>query len=125
MEEERRLCYVAITRAKNKLFLVNAKQRMLFGHEGANPPSRFIKEINPELIDGVEITKDEDTEKINIESKYNAMDEVDINVGDYVYHEVFGQGKVVDISGDIASIAFKHPYGIKKLLKNHKSISKI
>ena len=89
MEEERRLCYVALTRAKTKLFLVNAKQRMLFGHEGANPPSRFIKEINPDLLDGVEITKDDDVEKIDIESKYNAMDEVDINVGDFVYHEVF------------------------------------
>ena len=52
-------------------------------------------------------------------------EEVDYNVGDYVYHEVFGQGKVVEISDSLMSIAFKHPYGIKKLMKNHKSISKI
>jgi DNA helicase-2/ATP-dependent DNA helicase PcrA len=127
MEEERRLCYVALTRAKIKLFLINAKQRMLFGHEGANPPSRFISEINDDLLDYVnkEKDKDVDIEKVNIESKYNDMDSVDLKVGDYVYHDVFGQGKVIEISGSLASIAFKHPYGIKKLLKNHKSISKI
>ncbi len=125
IEEERRLCYVALTRAKEKLYLVNAKMRMLFGQEGANPPSRFIKEINPELIDGIDSKKEDDIEKIDVGSKYNDMDDIDLKKDDYVYHEVFGQGKVVDINGDIATIAFKLPYGVKKLLKNHKSISKI
>ena len=49
-EEERRLMYVAITRAKKNLFIVLAKQRMLFGQTNCNRPSRFIKEINPELL---------------------------------------------------------------------------
>ncbi|MCQ2473126.1 MAG: UvrD-helicase domain-containing protein [Saccharofermentans sp.] len=49
-EEERRLMYVAITRAKKNLFIVLAKQRMLFGQTNCNQPSRFIKEINPELL---------------------------------------------------------------------------
>ena len=51
MEEERRLCYVAITRAKKKLYLVSARQRMLFGRTNVNKVSRFVDEIPPELID--------------------------------------------------------------------------
>ena len=49
-EEERRLMYVAITRAKKNLFIVLTRQRMLFGQTNCNQPSRFIKEINPELL---------------------------------------------------------------------------
>ena len=126
LEEERRLCYVAITRAKIKLYLLNALERIQYGNYVANPPSRFISEINQDLLEFVgEKPKQVFEEKINVEEKYNNEEEVDLNVGDNVYHEVFGQGKVVSISGSIASIAFKHPYGVKKLLKNHKSLSKI
>ena len=123
LEEERRLFYVAITRAKEKLYLVNAKMRIIFGQEGTSLPSRFIKEINQELIEGIDIPKEEE-KKIDIESKYNKV-ETNYEVGDYVYHEVFGQGKVVEVSGSMISVAFKLPYGVKKLLKDHKSLSKI
>ncbi len=51
MEEERRLCYVAMTRAKEKLYLASAAQRMLFGHTTCNQPSRFVKEIPPEYVE--------------------------------------------------------------------------
>ena len=51
MEEERRLCYVAMTRAKQKLFLTCANQRMIFGRTSANRPSRFTEEIPPELLE--------------------------------------------------------------------------
>ena len=51
LEEERRLAYVAVTRAKKRLYLVSAAQRMLFGTTSRNFTSRFIKEIDPELID--------------------------------------------------------------------------
>ncbi len=124
LEEERRLCYVAITRARKKLYIVNARSRMLFGQETANVPSRFIDEINPELLDKKFEDKEVET-KVNVEEKFYNSEEVDYNIGDYVYHEVFGQGKVVGISGSLISIAFKHPYGVKKLMKNHKSISKV
>jgi len=124
LEEERRLMYVAITRAKEKLFIVNARNRMLFGQETANVPSRFIKEINSDLIDK-KFEDKEAPEKISIEDKFYKDEEVDYNVGDYVYHDIFGQGKIVEISGSLMSIAFKHPYGIKKLMKNHKSITKV
>ena len=51
LEEERRLCYVAMTRAKEKLCLTSAAQRMLFGHTTCNQPSRFVKEIPPEYVE--------------------------------------------------------------------------
>ena len=124
LEEERRLCYVAITRAKEKLYFVNARSRMLFGQETANVASRFIGEIKPELIDK-KFEEKEIESKINVEDKFYNSEDIDYNIGDYVYHEVFGQGKVVDIQGSLISIAFKHPYGIKKLMKNHKALQKI
>ena len=52
-------------------------------------------------------------------------EDVDYQVGDYVVHEHFGAGKVVDVTNSLVSVAFKHPYGIKKLMKNHKSLTKV
>lgn len=52
LEEERRLCYVGVTRAKENLFLTNSKQRTTFGSTTHNPPSRFLEEIPKELLDG-------------------------------------------------------------------------
>ncbi|MEI6205635.1 MAG: UvrD-helicase domain-containing protein [Desulfuromonadales bacterium] len=52
MEEERRLCYVGMTRARERLYLLNARRRYLFGQEQCNPPSRFLKDIPGELLDG-------------------------------------------------------------------------
>lgn len=124
LEEERRLCYVAITRAKKKLFIVNARSRMIYGQESSNVASRFISEINSDLINK-QFEEKEVEVKVNVDEKFYKDEEVDYKVGDFVYHEVFGQGKVVDISGSIMSIAFKHPFGVKKLMKNHKSITKI
>ena len=52
-------------------------------------------------------------------------EDVDYQVGDYVYHESFGTGKVVEVTNTLVSVAFKHPYGIKKLMKNHKKLAKV
>ena len=126
LEEERRLCYVAITRAKDNLHLVNARRRTLFGKEQVNPVSRFMSEINPELLETnvkeEELPKKE--EKIDTTEMFRE-EEVDYKVGDYVYHETFGTGKVVEVTNTLVSVAFKHPHGIKKLMKNHKKLSKV
>ena len=122
-EEERRLCYVAITRAKEKLYLLNARRRVLFGEDSINPPSRFISEIDESLIDS-NTKKTEEVKHINKEDVIRDED-VDYQVGDYVVHEHFGAGKVVDVTNSLVSVAFKHPYGIKKLMKNHKSLTKV
>ena len=126
LEEERRLCYVAITRAKEKLYMVNTRMRTLFGKEQANPPSRFINEIDRELVVGSTIEEDSATNQTKLDKKDVFYEEnIEYNVGEYVYHDVFGQGKVTEITNTLVSIAFKHPYGIKKLMKNHKSLKKI
>lgn len=125
LEEERRLCYVAITRARDDLHLVNARRRTLFGKEQVNPVSRFISEINPDLLETNvkdEIPKKE--EKIDTAEMFREED-VDYKVGDFVHHETFGTGKVVEVTNTLVSVAFKHPHGIKKLMKNHKKLSKI
>lgn len=126
LEEERRLCYVAITRAKDDLHLINARRRTLFGKEQINPVSRFIGEINKDLIETnvkeEELPKQE--KKIDTEVMFREED-VDYQVGDYVYHETFGTGKVVEVTNTLVSVAFKHPHGIKKLMKNHKKLSKV
>jgi len=114
--------YVAITRAREKLFLVNARMRTLYGREQANPPSRFLNEIDEKLLDK---KFKEDAVNQKPKEEYFRKEDVEYNVGDYVYHEAFGQGKVVEVTKTLVSIAFKHPYGIRKLMKNHKSLSKI
>ena len=125
LEEERRLAYVAITRAKDDLHLVNARHRTLFGKEQVNPVSRFIGEINPNLLEtnAKEELKQEEP-KIEVNEMFREED-VDYQVGDYVYHESFGAGKVVEVTNTLVSVAFKLPHGVKKLMKNHKKLSKI
>ncbi len=124
IEEERRLCYVAMTRAKIDLYLVNARERMLFGKTGVNPPSRFINEIDKNLLETNVKEENETQEKIDTEEMFREED-IAYNKGDYVYHESFGAGRVVDVTDTLVTVAFKHPYGIKKLMKNHKKLSKV
>ncbi len=125
LEEERRLCYVAITRAKDDLHLINARRRTLFGNEQINPVSRFIGEISPNLIEtNIQDELPKKEEQINTKEMFRE-EEVDYKVGDLVYHESFGTGKVVEVTNTLVSVAFKHPHGIKKLMKNHKKLSKI
>ena len=125
LEEERRLCYVAITRAKDDLHLINARRRTLFGKEQINPVSRFISEIPADLMDSN--VKDEIPQKVEKIDKKEVFreEDVDYKVGDFVYHETFGTGKIVEVTNTLVSVAFKHPHGIKKLMKNHKKLSKV
>lgn len=124
IEEERRLCYVAITRAKQKLWLVNANHRLIYGSDNFNKPSRFIEEINKEYI------KQNEAEIIKLHNKKTPIikvidDTVDYQAGDKIMHDVFGEGVIISIEGSVVTTAFKHPYGIKKLLKGHKCIKKV
>lgn len=123
LEEERRLCYVGITRAKEKLYISNAKRRILYGKDVMNPPSRFIKEIDPYLLDVENINMFEE-EKINKEELYKNED-VDFKEGDVIMHMQYGRGVIIEVKGDFITVAFAKNFGIKKLLKNHKSITKI
>ena len=126
IEEERRLCYVAVTRAKQKLYIVNARKRMLFGQENYNPPSRFISEIGEEYLDiDSSITNDENEIVIKKDYRSNFDHSIEFTIGDHVMHETFGNGIIVKVDKSIISIAFPHPIGIKSFMKGHKSIRKV
>ena len=127
IEEERRLCYVAITRAKKKLWLFNAKRRMLFGNTQVNPPSRFMDEIDSKYIE-LEKKTDSIITKVNkFINKTNMFkdEDIDYKVGEHIKHTEYGIGVVVSVDKSIITVAFPHPIGVKKLMKKHKSISKV
>ena len=124
LEEERRLFYVAITRAKKVLYLTNARSRVLFGRIESNPPSRFIEEINSEDIERM-FEENKATKEIKINKKDNFNDEdLEIKVGDHVEHNVYKEGIVVSVDRGVATIAFAHPIGIKKILTTYKGLKK-
>ena len=124
LEEERRLCYVAITRAKKKLYLINARSRILYGKVSSNVPSRFINEISDEYIETIGKKDDSNVFKTKIDKTKMMNEDNDLHPGDMVNHDKYGFGVVVTIDGSIATISFKRD-GLKKLMKNHKSIHKM
>ena len=124
LEEERRLCYVAITRAKKKLYLINARSRILYGKVSSNVPSRFINEISDEYIETIGKKEDSNVFKPKIDKNKMMNEDNDLHPGDMVNHDKYGFGVVVTIDGSIATISFKRD-GLKKLMKSHKSIHKM
>ncbi|MGZ8785259.1 MAG: DNA helicase PcrA, partial [Acidimicrobiia bacterium] len=99
LEEERRLCYVGITRAQDRLFMTNAWSRMLWGGTNYNPPSRFLSEIPDELV-----TKfDKRPRRADFESasskEGHTVDAGHIEPGDRVLHNKWGTGVVLEITG--------------------------
>ena len=143
MEEERRLAYVAITRAKERLCLTNARSRMVFGSTTYNPPSRFVSEIPASLLEqsgssfrrytgNVERPKPLQDNPVNrgfssVKPK-NFTDAPDIKVGDSVRHKAFGEGVVRSakkIGGDLLlEIAFEKA-GTKKIMAKFAKLEKI
>ena len=96
---------------------------MLYGRESVNLPSRFLNEIDESLLE-IESSNINNKDKIVVNDMYlNA--EVDYQVGDVVMHTVYGKGVVVGVDKSIVTIAFHKKYGIRKLMKNHKSLKKI
>lgn len=113
MEEERRLCYVGMTRAKEELYLLHANQRMLYGGVQHNPPSRFLAEVDDQATQqssGAMTPFSQPDISTQNEPKYIP----DLSEGDGVVHQVFGAGTVLEIEGDTAVIYFKGR-GTKKL----------
>jgi len=93
MEEERRLCYVGITRAQERLYLTNAVSRLLYGYERNNPPSRFLQEIPQDLLEAP-------SEKKRVRGP--------LFEGDTVIHKKFGVGLVLKLTeDDIAVVDFE------------------
>ncbi|MDR4968032.1 MAG: UvrD-helicase domain-containing protein [Acholeplasmataceae bacterium] len=112
LEEERRIAYVGITRAKEKLYMSYADKRMVYGSMRYSYPSRFIQESRVKL----------DQPKTIYEGDYVSHL---LKQGDKVEHNVFGIGVVIRVDDDIATIAFAMPHGIKRILESHPAIRKI
>ena len=123
LEEERRLCYVGITRAKEKLYLSYAKKRMLYGKENLTVPSRFLNEIPSDLI--VPTSSSVKVEEKIDKTKMFYEEDQGYKPGDVVMHSIYGRGVVISVDDSFVSIAFNKRYGVRKLMKNHSSIRKV
>ncbi|MFM7437344.1 MAG: DNA helicase PcrA [Snowella sp.] len=101
LEEERRLCYVGITRAQEQLFLTYARERFVWGSRESKVPSQFLQELPPELIStNVKFTNKKQVAKTNLDPTQKRVNS-DLNyaVGDRVNHSNFGEGTVTHILG--------------------------
>jgi len=104
MEEERRLCYVGMTRAREELYLLYATSRMLYGGLQHNPPSRFLSEIDSSAqVASPSIDELPRYDQVDDEVRYVP----ELSEGDQVRHQLFGTGTVVELSGEEAVIHFK------------------
>jgi DNA helicase-2/ATP-dependent DNA helicase PcrA len=153
MEEERRLCYVGVTRAKDRLYLVRAFRRAQMGQGSHNPPSRFLKDLPAELVhvaqQGVEHAYSRpmrprqpswtsqlgDVQPVRVragESEPPLRAQVaSFNAGDHVRHARFGEGIVINAAmtsngaDQEVTVAFKGETGIKKLLLSFAPLEKL
>ena len=101
LEEERRLCYVGITRAMQKLVITYAESRRLHGSETLNTPSRFIREIPGELLQEVRLHTSIARPVSSI--MHARVPDTQLNLGQQVYHQIFGEGVVLNFEGRGAS----------------------
>ena len=145
LEEERRLAYVAITRAKRQLYLVSAAQRMLFGTTNRNLTSRFLKEIDPELIEKHDNTVSARNVKepavtvvhsISLQQQLakqksqagTGEQSVHYAQGDRIHHNIFGDGTILTVremaNDALLEIEFDK-VGKKKLMANFAKIKKL
>jgi DNA helicase II / ATP-dependent DNA helicase PcrA len=129
MEEERRLCYVGMTRAREELYMIHAAARLLYGGMQHNPPSRFLSEISgpgvntaasalSEFVGSGAYDSSQSSVFASSSSPKSNTDEPryvpDLEEGDGVKHQLFGMGTILELDGDIATIYFKGK-GSKKL----------
>ena len=137
MEEERRLCYVGITRARQKIYLVHSFRRNLMGRSTVNEPSRFLKDIPKKLIAGSDIWKAEQTTLGSgfSTSKFKPPEPsapisapLELKAGDKVRHGIFGEGIVVSAGpkgNDTEVVVAFSGLGIKKLLLSFAKLEKV
>jgi DNA helicase-2/ATP-dependent DNA helicase PcrA len=134
MEEERRLCYVGITRAKKHLYLLRSYRRSLFGGSTANPPSRFLPDISRHLISQRGLWDESPTPGPgpdfghNFDPSRRSVATLTLKVGDHVYHSKFGPGILMTCSptrdDQELTVVFEQA-GVKKLLASLAPLEKI
>jgi DNA helicase-2/ATP-dependent DNA helicase PcrA len=122
LEEERRLCYVGLTRAKEQVYLTYARARRLFGSVDYRMPSRFIEEIPPELLDRRDAYQPTRRPVVSSydpdEPDADARPSFNYQVGEIVYHAAFGRGRIIAISGygEDMRVTVRFERGLEKTL---------
>lgn len=112
LEEERRLCYVGITRSMKKLHFIHAETRNLYGSETYNPPSRFLEEIPKELINEIRAAREKRTyQKKNSPVNSGQVPETDFSLGQRVKHTKFGEGVILNYEGQGANARVEVKFG--------------
>ncbi len=114
MEEERRLCYVGMTRAREELYLSASSSRLIFGARQYNPPSRFLSDMGETQMSAAAPSFVASQPSIHDDEPRVVYDDVPLEIGDSVQHQLFGRGTVVAVEGTTISIAFAGR-GVKKL----------
>jgi DNA helicase-2/ATP-dependent DNA helicase PcrA len=133
MEEERRLCYVGITRAKQTVYLIRAFRRSLMGSSTVGKPSRFLEDIPQQLIYSPGWWQDEDSQISQAVYSWNKAPPsnpvtLELKAGDHVYHNQFGEGVVVnckEIKDDSEVVIAFVGIGVKKLLLSLANLEKL
>ena len=151
VEEERRLCYVGMTRAKQRLFMSSAETRMLYGKTDFTTESMFLKEIDKKYMTGNAVYEKKNAgmsqARYNPVSTYSkgsyispiaqleavrktvqppkdTLAKTEVNPGDEVEHAKFGKGTVIEIKGNIITVMFEE-FGVKKMAKDMAPLKKI
>jgi len=133
MEEERRLCYVGVTRAKQRVYLVRAFRRSLMGSSTVNSPSRFLKDIPPQLISGGDLWRGEESQIATAMYSWDKtsaprLTTQELKAGDRVHHAQFGDGVVVScqpVKDDKEVEVVFESQGVKKLLLSFAKLDKV
>ncbi len=131
MEEERRLMYVGITRAKEDLHLSHTESRLFFGNSQRNPVSRFVEDIPMELIDFHTYSKLGDVNNSKLGDGWEEVDEdsnkenINVEKGMKVKHQLFGQGKIIDIDDSIVKVDFGTKHGVKELVLEYANLQPV
>ena len=105
IEEERRLCYVGITRAEKKLYLTHAWSRTLWGGTVYNLPSRFLEEGSSHF----------DTVDFSLDTNQKDSTEIEVGTGQKIIHEKYGEGLVLEVQGNEITVQFNDDIGVKYL----------
>lgn len=119
LEEERRIAYVSFTRAKKKLYLLSAQNRLLYGERFTNKTSRFVLEFA-----GINLHEQNDFNQTEPEKELPKVQDHDYHIGDKVVHNKFGDGIIIAIDGETGQIFFDQEKRLTKILLNHPALRK-
>ena len=126
LEEERRLAYVGITRAKKELYITYAESRRIFNEYVKSDPSRFIGEVDSKMLHKISSNRNYAGQKTYNQFKTDtvvskAPQAIGYTSGSFVSHSTFGKGRVIKVNGDSVEIAFSH-FGVKVIKKDYVSL---